>query len=156
MVGSVRTTWRARAAGPLAAALVLAGCSVADETAGPAPGPVEQAGLRGTVWDVAAGAPIGPEALIDRLARADVVVLGEVHDNPTHHARQAWLVGALDPAGLAFEMIPEASEQGIAVFREEGGTPGEIGPAIGWDRLGWPRRRNRRCRGDPRRRAGAS
>ncbi|MEM7671630.1 MAG: ChaN family lipoprotein, partial [Pseudomonadota bacterium] len=52
--------------------------------------------------------------------------------------RQRLGVLRLEPAGLAFEMIPEGSEEGIEIFREEGGTPRDIGPAIGWDRLGWP------------------
>ncbi len=117
----------------LALAGLLAACS---------PSPLAPAGdghpLEATVWDMAAGAPITPEALAARLAEADVAILGEVHDNAVHHARQAWLVERLAPAGIAFEMVPEASEQGIAVFLEEGGAPGEIGPAIGWARLGWP------------------
>ncbi len=87
----------------------------------------------------------GPDAarlseaeLVEALGAARVVVLGEVHDHPAHHARQARLVRALEPGGLAFEMVPEGSEEGIAVFRAQGGAPGEIGPAIGWERLGWP------------------
>jgi uncharacterized iron-regulated protein len=35
-------------------------------------------------------------------------------------------------------MVPEASEKGIRVFRAQGGAAGDIGPAIGWSRLGWP------------------
>ncbi|MEM7178172.1 MAG: ChaN family lipoprotein [Pseudomonadota bacterium] len=81
---------------------------------------------------------IAPEGFETALRDADVVIIGEVHDNPQHHARQADLVAMLEPAGLAFEMVPKASEEGIDVFRAEGGKPGEIGPAIGWDRLGWP------------------
>ena len=69
---------------------------------------------------------------------ADVVIAGELHDNADHHLAQAWIVEAVRPAGLAFEMIPKGSEEGIEVFLEEGGEPGEIGPAIGWERNGWP------------------
>jgi len=94
--------------------------------------------LEGTVWDVTAGRPIDRETLAARVAEADIAVLGEIHDNPRHHERQAWLVGQMRPAGLAFEMIPEASEEGIQVFLDQGAAPGEIGPAIGWERLGWP------------------
>ena len=76
--------------------------------------------------------------LVAELERADVVVLGEVHDNKIHHARQARLVRALAPEGLAFEMVPEASEEGIQVFLAQGGARDAIGPAIGWERMGWP------------------
>lgn len=94
--------------------------------------------LDGTIWVVATGERIDDAELAVRLDRADVAILGEIHDNPTHHARQAELVEALDPEGIALEMVPEASEEGIQVFLAEGGARAEIGPAIGWDRLGWP------------------
>lgn len=84
------------------------------------------------------GVRLDESGLVEALAAADVVVLGEVHDNPVHHARQARLVRALAPGGLAFEMVPEGSEEGIAVFRAQGGRPAEIGPAIGWEHMGWP------------------
>ena len=91
----------------------------------------------GTILD-AQGRELSETALVAKLAGADIVVLGEVHDNKLHHARQARLVAALAPAGLAFEMVPEASEEGVQVFLTEGGSPDEIGPAIGWERMGWP------------------
>ncbi|MEM6906783.1 MAG: ChaN family lipoprotein [Pseudomonadota bacterium] len=124
--------------------LLLAACEGApgDQRAGNQASPValtqESHPLAGTIWDVDAGAPISADALTARLAEADIVILGEVHDNPQHHARQADLVAELSPNGLAFEMVPEGSEEGIAAYLDAGGTPGGIGPAIGWDRLGWP------------------
>jgi uncharacterized iron-regulated protein len=84
------------------------------------------------------GAVLTEGALVTALERAQIVVLGEVHDNPVHHARQARLVRQLRPRGIAFEMVPEASEEGIQVFLAQGGARREIGPAIGWDRMGWP------------------
>ncbi len=112
---------------------LLAACAAS--TAGPAP---TGHPLEGVIWDVAAGREIDEDALVDALSRADVAILGEIHDNALHHRRQADLIAALEPAGVAFEMVPEASEEGIAVFRGQGGALGEIGPAIGWERLGWP------------------
>ena len=94
--------------------------------------------LDGTVWDVAASQRIDRDELAARLDAADIVILGEVHDNPAHHLAQAWVVGRLRPDGLAFEMIPRASEAGIRALLAEGGAPAEIGPAIGWERIGWP------------------
>ncbi|MEM7498008.1 MAG: ChaN family lipoprotein [Pseudomonadota bacterium] len=90
------------------------------------------------VWSTAEARAITPATLVERLRGAQVVILGEIHDNPVHHARQAWLIGKLEPEGVAFEMVPEGSEKGIAVFLGDGGEAGEIGPAIGWERLGWP------------------
>jgi len=84
------------------------------------------------------GAVLGEAELAAALEQARIVVLGEVHDNPVHHARQARLVGQLHPQGIAFEMVPGASEEGIQVFLAQGGARGKIGPAIGWGRMGWP------------------
>ena len=84
------------------------------------------------------GTALSEAALAGVLRRADIAVIGEVHDNPTHHARQARLVRALDPGGIAFEMVPSASEEGIQAFLAQGGARRDIGPAIGWDWLGWP------------------
>lgn len=94
--------------------------------------------LDDTIWNVATGERIGREALAGRLEDADIVILGEVHDNAAHHQAQAWAVRRLRPAGLAFEMIPRLSEAGIRTLLAEGGSPGEIGPAIGWEQSGWP------------------
>ena len=107
------------------ALLLVAGCaSIAPERPGVIIGP--------------GGGVLTEAALVAALGQAQIVVLGEVHDNPVHHARQARLVQRLQPQGIAFEMVPGASEEGIQVFLEQGGERGEIGPAIGWDRLGWP------------------
>lgn len=119
--------------------LVLLACpparaagTAADEIgAGPHP-------LDGTIWDVDTGRQIDRDMLAGRLAQADIAVLGEIHDNAAQHLGQAWLVGRLQPAGIAFEMIPQAEEPAIAAHLAGGGTPGEIGPAIGWDESGWP------------------
>jgi uncharacterized iron-regulated protein len=91
----------------------------------------------GTIF-AGGGARLAEAELVQRLAAAEVVILGELHDSPVHHARQARLVRALSPAGLAFEMVPADSEEGIEVFLAQGGSRGAIGPAIGWERLGWP------------------
>jgi uncharacterized iron-regulated protein len=120
-----------------AVAVALFGLTVSC-AAGPVPPPPTGHPLEDTIWDVDAGREISRETLVARLAGADVAILGEIHDNPAHHIRQAELVEALDPAGVAFEMVPEASEEGVQVFLETGGEPGEVGPAIGWERLGWP------------------
>lgn len=122
----------------VASALWSALCAAAPRAEAPAPHPLAPHPLDDTIWDVATGERIGREALAGRLAAADIVVLGEVHDNPAHHAAQAWAVRRLRPAGLAFEMIPRASESGIRELLAEGGSPAEIGPAIGWERSGWP------------------
>lgn len=106
--------------------------ALAEEEIGAGPHPLD-----GTIWDIASAERIDREALASHLARADIVVLGEIHDNAAQHLAQAWLVGRLRPAGIAFEMIPEAKEAAIEALLADGGAPEEIGESIGWDRDGW-------------------
>jgi len=84
------------------------------------------------------GSMISEAALLERLAMADVVVIGEVHDNPAHHQFQARIVRRLAPGGLAFEMFPETAEAKIAKHLAAGGAPGAIGELIDWSSTGWP------------------
>ena len=67
---------------------------------------------------------------------ADVVILGEVHDNPAHHAWQAEAVTGLQPAALVFEML--LPEQAAAVTPELRGDADALGEALGWEARGWP------------------
>lgn len=77
---------------------------------------------------------IWPEGL-DALPSADVVILGEVHDNPAHHANQARAVAALKPAALVFEMLtPEEAARTPADRRDAAA----MAAALGWDASGWP------------------
>ncbi len=48
--------------------------------------------------------------LLEAALEAQIVILGERHDNPIHHATQAEIVRVLAPGGLAFEMIMRAEE----------------------------------------------
>lgn len=70
---------------------------------------------------VLAAAPFVLADTPDEWLRAghDVVILGEVHDNPEHHAVQARVVRALSPAAVVFEMLtPEEAERLATVPRE--------------------------------------
>jgi uncharacterized iron-regulated protein len=80
---------------------------------------------------------LDPAALgwAETFGTADVVILGELHDNPTHHAHQARAVAALAPKALVFEMLtPEAASK-IPDTLPDAATLGQI---LGWDAAGWP------------------
>lgn len=66
----------------------------------------------------------------------DVVFLGEIHDNPAHHARQAELVGALKPVALVFEMLTNA--QSAQIQPEDLADPDQLAQTLGWADSGWP------------------
>lgn len=80
------------------------------------------------------------EDIAKAVGGARYIAIGERHDNPDHHVMQAELVAALAPAGLAFEMIPQAEETAVNAMRAEGATAAELEShlaeaAPGWD---WP------------------
>jgi uncharacterized iron-regulated protein len=119
------------------AVLVLTGCLAAGCTAAPDP-------PTGRIWDVRAGRIVDEAALLEDLAAADFVLLGEHHDNPEHHRLQARLVEALQarwpqPAPVAFEMM--SADQQLAVVEHLQDHPGDaqgLGQALAWPAGGWP------------------
>jgi uncharacterized iron-regulated protein len=128
--------------------LLLAGAVSACTQAPDAPPPWESRvaadhPLVGRIWRVSDGRFVGREELASALVRADLVLLGETHDNPDHHRIQAWatrrIVAAGKRPGIALEMI-RADQQDIvdAHFRSRPGDAFGLGPALGWDHSGWP------------------
>lgn len=70
------------------------------------------------------------------VAGADVVLLGEIHDNPAHHAFQAEVIDALSPTALVFEMITaEAADLITPDLASDGAALAE---ALDWANSGWP------------------
>ena len=70
------------------------------------------------------------------LLAADVLLLGEVHDNPAHHAEQAARVAALAPFALVFEML--TAEQAALVTDDLRPDAAALAEALGWADSGWP------------------
>ena len=67
---------------------------------------------------------------------ADVVFLGELHDNPAHHLRQAAYVSELEPTALVFEMLTQA--QADLVTPDLVADEAALEAALGWNDSGWP------------------
>jgi uncharacterized iron-regulated protein len=86
---------------------------------------------------LAGGAHAGPidEGALSRLPVADVVILGEVHDNPAHHANQARAVAAVAPAALVFEMLTPDQARRTPADRSDAAA---MDKAYGWNASGWP------------------
>ncbi|MGR3313782.1 ChaN family lipoprotein [Roseovarius indicus] len=66
----------------------------------------------------------------------DVSVLGEVHDNPAHHAAQAERVQNIAPRALVFEML--TPEQANSITPELRGDADALAKALDWENSGWP------------------
>lgn len=82
----------------------------------------------------AGSGPVTGEAL-DALPHADIVILGEVHDNPEHHVNQARAVAALVPRALVWEMLTPGQ---AAQMPDERDDAQAVAEALGWDNAGWP------------------
>ena len=81
-------------------------------------------------------ADVVPASRLDDLPSADVVLLGEVHDNPHHHENQAHAVAALKPKAIVFEMLTPA--QAALATPEARHSAEALALATGWATSGWP------------------
>ncbi|SDU00674.1 ChaN family lipoprotein [Stappia sp. ES.058] len=99
--------------------------------------------LAGKVWSRADGDFVSAEAVERAVRDARYVLLGEIHDNPDHHALQAYLLGAAAADGrrpaVVLEMVPRDRQERIEAHLAA--TPADaagFGAAVGWSELGWP------------------
>lgn len=75
------------------------------------------------------------EADLASLPTADVVILGEVHDNPGHHDNQARAVATVRPRAIVFEMLTPDQAARVPADRSDSRV---VDAAIGWTGSGWP------------------
>jgi len=99
--------------------------------------------LTGRIWNVSAARFIDRETLVERLARADFVLLGERHDNADHHMLQAEVVRSLIAVGrrpaVGFEMLGLDDASAIAKYLAAAPSDAAgIGQAVNWNQRGWP------------------
>ncbi|WGH80020.1 ChaN family lipoprotein [Jannaschia ovalis] len=79
----------------------------------------------------AAGAQTLPE-----LPPAEIYVIGEQHDNPTHHKMQAALVTRIAPTAVVFEMLD--ADQAARITPGVTRDAATLGPLLDWAESGWP------------------
>ncbi|MEY8838978.1 ChaN family lipoprotein [Cribrihabitans sp. XS_ASV171] len=77
-----------------------------------------------------------PAEIQHAMRAADVVILGEVHDNPAHHRIQAEAVEAIGPSAVVWEMLTE--EAAGLVNAELIAAPDKMAETIRWAESGWP------------------
>ncbi|MEW2914244.1 ChaN family lipoprotein [Leisingera sp. JC11] len=75
-------------------------------------------------------------AAADALRGADVVILGEVHDNADHHLRQAALLAALEPKAVVWEMI--TAERAAMLDPDALADAEQTASQLDWAASGWP------------------
>lgn len=69
-------------------------------------------------------------------AVAEIYVLGEIHDNPAHHAAQAEAVAAIAPRAIVFEML--TADQATRVRDDLLQDPEALARTLEWEVSGWP------------------
>lgn len=70
------------------------------------------------------------------MAEAQIVFLGEIHDNPSHHLTQAAYVRALAPKAVVFEML--TAEVAQALTSDDLASLQALDQATEWSGSGWP------------------
>jgi uncharacterized iron-regulated protein len=73
---------------------------------------------------------------IDNFRGADIVLLGEVHDNALHHAVQARVVAGLEPSAVVFEMVEPGQARAITPDIRQDAL--KLETTLSWDARGWP------------------
>jgi uncharacterized iron-regulated protein len=93
----------------------------------------------GVIRELASGRTLTPQALVERLAAAPRVLVGEQHDNPDHHALQLWLLrqlAAQRPQGsLLMEMLnpdQQAKVDAAQAASRAGQPPADPYQALSW------------------------
>ncbi|MBM7063142.1 ChaN family lipoprotein [Pseudomonas sp. UL073] len=95
----------------------------------------------GLIRDLHTGATLTPAQLVEQLADAPRVLVGEQHDNPDHHALQLWLLQALEArrsqGSLLMEMLNPDQQARVEQARAQavaGQLPQDLPTALAWQK----------------------
>ena len=99
--------------------------------------------LEGKIYLPGEGRFVPEDEILRRMLRADIVYLGERHDNPGHHRLQTRLLKALIRSGkrpaAAFEMFTRDMAEKLAAHLASPEADLAMIPGIvGWKKRGWP------------------
>ncbi len=90
----------------------------------------------GVIRDLRTGEQLSPEQLVDRLAAAPRVLVGEQHDNPDHHALELWLLQALEQKRTQGSVLMEMlnPDQQAKVDAARGQALADVPSALAWQK----------------------
>lgn len=94
----------------------------------------------GQIMELASGRTLTPSQLVEALADAPRVLVGEKHDNPDHHSLELWLLRALQsqrPQGsLLLEMLHSEQQPRVDAIKAQPKLPDDLPKALDWQE-GW-------------------
>jgi uncharacterized iron-regulated protein len=103
--------------------------------------PLAESKAASRIWDVRAGRFISEARLVADLASARYRLLGEVHDNPAHHAIRARLIREIVARGaypaVVFEQFDIDHDDALMAAQAAGGDAERLADAGRLDRKGW-------------------
>ena len=126
---------------PLLSACAATERTRTEETIWLSPLHVEHA-LVGQLWDARAGSVITQRQLLTVLRESRVLILGEKHDNPDHHAIQREILAELGASGdltaVSFEMLDSSQQAALDTLAEvDLGSESAVRTHLQWDEEGW-------------------
>ncbi len=93
----------------------------------------------GQIVDLRSGLQVTVEQLLTELADAPLLLLGEKHDNPDHHALQLWLLQALEArraqGAVVMEMLTVDQQTTVTEVQKQvrlGVPPADLPKALNW------------------------
>ncbi|ROM79649.1 iron(III) ABC transporter [Pseudomonas brassicacearum] len=96
--------------------------------------------VSGRIVDLHNGQAVTPQRLVERLAVAPRVVVGEQHDNRDHHTLQRWLLQALGAeraqGSLLLEMLTPSQQPRVDALRQRSTMPNDLPAVLAWS-PGW-------------------
>lgn len=98
--------------------------------------------LAGKIWNAASARFVSQDGLIESLKQAYFRLLGEVHDNPDHHAIQAELLEAIGAAGrrpvVALEQFDREYDSVLQQqLADDTADADAVANAVNFNRKGW-------------------
>jgi len=98
--------------------------------------------LAGRIWRPAEGRFATAGEIYASLKKAELVLLGEKHDNPEHHRIQALLLREMATVrrrpAVVFEMLTTGQQAPLDRYLAGAGDAAGLGAAVGWAESGWP------------------
>lgn len=100
-----------------------------------------QAPSRPRIWDVRAARFVSEAELVNDVVHARYRLLGEIHDDPLHHAIRARLIREIASSGVhpavVFEQFDLDHDDALQAAQHAGGNAEQLADAGALDRKGW-------------------